>query len=119
MSEYETLPVGTVCRIKGNPKTVMIITRGGLINRPDDTHEYYDYGACLYPEGMVGASLVFFNAEEVDELVFRGYECPEEDAFNRSLAAKVAKLGLAKGTPKAITPEDLEAFRSVIDQAQG
>ena len=60
MSEAKMLPLGSVVILKGNVKKMMIIAR--LIALPVKGQVYrFDYGACLYPEGMVGDSLIYFN----------------------------------------------------------
>lgn len=53
MSDAKMLPLGSVVILKGNVKKMMIIAR--LIALPVKGQVYrFDYGACLYPEGMVG-----------------------------------------------------------------
>ncbi|EFX35827.1 DUF4176 domain-containing protein [Streptococcus infantis] len=29
----------------------------------------FDYGACLYPEGVVGENLIYFNHEDIFKIV--------------------------------------------------
>lgn len=33
----------------------------------------FDYGACLYPEGVVGENLIYFNHEDIFKIVQEGY----------------------------------------------
>ena len=55
----ELLPIGSVVRVKGAQRNLMICGRVVTRTGSDDI---YDYVACLYPEGLIDASdLYFFN----------------------------------------------------------
>nr|WP_231198221.1 DUF4176 domain-containing protein [Streptococcus equi] len=57
MSTVTMLPLGSIVILKGNTKKMMIIAR--VIAAPIKGEVYrFDYGACLYPEGMMGDSLI-------------------------------------------------------------
>ena len=80
MKEY--LPIGTVVRLKGGEKKVMIFGRKQLA---DDSKEY-DYISCLFPEGNISPEYNFlFNNEDVDEIFFKGFVNDEEEDFQKIL----------------------------------
>lgn len=65
------LPIGTIVVLKGTKKAVMIT--GYLQKTTNGT--VYDYTAVTYPEGYLDARLqAVFNHDQIDEVVFRGYE---------------------------------------------
>ena len=39
----------------------------------------FDYGACLYPEGVVGENLIYFNHEDIFKIVQEGYTNDENE----------------------------------------
>ncbi len=60
------LPIGTIIKLKGGSKKLMIYGRN---IRHIESNENYDYLACLYPEGYIGDTYnVFFNACNISEI---------------------------------------------------
>ena len=75
----ELLPVGSVVLLKGATKRLMII---GILQVKQDEDKMYDYLAVPYPEGYIGESNNFlFNHEDINDVIFKGYENPEREAF--------------------------------------
>jgi len=73
------LPIGSVVKLKGAEKCLMIF---GLRQTDSQTNEEYDYIAVMYPEGNLGEHLRFmFNHEDIEEIVFTGYESDEHKSF--------------------------------------
>jgi len=70
------LPIGTVVLLKKSTKPVMIYGRKQLNS---STNEIFDYVACLYPEGNISSNYnIFFNHSQIEEVLFYGYDTPEE-----------------------------------------
>ena len=42
------------------------------------TAKLFDYGACTYPEGMMGDRLMYFQASDINKVVFKGYTDDDE-----------------------------------------
>ena len=76
------LPLGSVVTLKdGDGTELMIITRGALIEE-NGQEAYFDYGSVIVPHGMVTPEhLYFFNRENVEEVIFKGYANEAEHAF--------------------------------------
>lgn len=47
----------------------------------------FDYGACLYPEGVVGENLIYFNHEDIFKIVQEGYTNDENELMLEKIAA--------------------------------
>lgn len=78
----DLLPIGTVVALKEGTKSLMIIG----VMQTDDTDRVYDYIAVLYPEGFLNTEMFFlFNHEDIDDIIFKGYDNPERKAFIASL----------------------------------
>ena len=83
MKETTMLPLGSIIILKGNTKKMMIISR--VIAVPVKGNIYrFDYGACLYPEGVVGENLIYFNHEDIFKIV--------QEVFMSAIVRKELKL---------------------------
>lgn len=88
------LPVGTVVLLKGGKKELMIISyciipsgeaydKNGKIDVKDTM---FDYGACVYPEGMITSDQLFaFNHGQIDKIVYMGYETDKQKEISKIL----------------------------------
>ena len=51
----------------------------GRLQVRNSDQKLFDYSACLYPEGILNPEEMFlFQHEDIDELVFQGYEDDDE-----------------------------------------
>ena len=57
----------------------------------------FDYGACLYPKGMVGDSLIYFNDEDIFKVVQEGYSDEDNDLMLENIAAVIDQTEIPKG----------------------
>ena len=96
MKETTMLPLGSIIILKGNTKKMMIISR--VIAVPVKGNIYrFDYGACLYPEGLVGDSLIYFNDEDIFKVVQEGYSDDDNDLMLENIAAVIDQTDIPKG----------------------
>ncbi|NQM14034.1 DUF4176 domain-containing protein [Streptococcus suis] len=96
MSEITMLPLGSVVILKGNTKKMMIISR--VIAAPVKGEVYrFDYGACLYPEGLMGDSLIYFNHEDILKVVQEGYTDDDNEIMLENIANILATTDIPKG----------------------
>ena len=77
MKEY--LPIGSVVLLKGAKKKLVVMGIMQFSNEEKD--RVFDYIGVPYPEGNFGKGNVLFNNEDINDVIFRGYENPERDAF--------------------------------------
>ena len=65
------LPIGSVVTLKDGGRPLMITGRNQT-TAADNT--FWDYSACLYPEGVMdGDYSIFFQAENMDTVLFVGW----------------------------------------------
>ncbi|MFU2164751.1 DUF4176 domain-containing protein [Streptococcus pluranimalium] len=96
MSEVTMLPLGTVVILKGSTKKMMLIAR--LIAAPVDGQIYrFDYGACLYPEGLLGDNLIYFNDEDILKVVHEGFQDEENEVMLENLRSTLSSTEIPKG----------------------
>ncbi|AND78924.1 MULTISPECIES: DUF4176 domain-containing protein [Streptococcus] len=74
------LPLGSLVYLKEGTVKLMIIGRGIELNE-EAGNVYTDYAGVIYPEGFNPGNGYFFNDEDIDQVVFRGYEDEEESRF--------------------------------------
>lgn len=85
------LPIGTVCLLKDGKKRIMII--GFCIEPEEDKGKIYDYGACLYPEGIISSDkTILFNHDQIDKIYYMGYTDEEQRQFDDKLKEIVSKV---------------------------
>lgn len=81
----ELLPIGSVVRLKGGKKRVMIF---GIKQTDKGTGVEHDYIGVVYPEGYLREDLqFFFEHANIEEVVFRGFEDIERENFINRLFA--------------------------------
>jgi Uncharacterized protein conserved in bacteria len=70
------LPIGSIVLLKNGQKKVMIYGRKQI---QSGTNNLWDYISCLYPEGNIDENHCYlFNHEDIDKLIFIGYQDEEE-----------------------------------------
>ncbi len=88
----ELLPIGSVVLLKSATKKLMII---GIMQIKPNENKMYDYLAVPYPEGYIGADNNFlFSHEDINDIIFKGYENPERESFFRAIRVLYEKKQL-------------------------
>lgn len=78
MKDY--LPIGSVVKLKNSDKKLMIV--GFSQVRETEKIERADYVSVLYPAGVFCEDcFMFFNAEDISETVFTGYDDEDRKEF--------------------------------------
>ena len=81
--EEKYLPIGTVVKLKGATKPLMII---GFCAQNSGTGDLFDYSGCLYPEGLLShEQIAAFNHDQISEILFEGFSNDEEKAFKEQM----------------------------------
>ena len=88
------LPIGTVVLLEGGKKELMIMSycikptgevydKDGIIDAKD---KVFDYGGCLYPEGMITSNQLFaFNHDQIARVCFKGYKTEVQQEISNEL----------------------------------
>lgn len=66
------LPLGSVVILKGGTQKVIINSRG-LVSLMTEPSGFFDYGGSVYPQGIVGDKILYFNHCDIAKVIFRGY----------------------------------------------
>ncbi len=74
------LALGTIVYMKNSNEKIMVISRGAIYGEAEEEC-YYDYVGVKYPVGFDQNQTVFFNHDNVDEVIFYGYTDSDEERF--------------------------------------
>lgn len=100
MSEMPKLvPLGTVFVARGSSRRFMVVARALSVEVPGEGRRLFDYGCCLWPDGLVGDALAYMNSDQVERVVFAGLADEGEERMLVAIAEAVASAGLERGDP--------------------
>ena len=84
MSKMNYAPLGSVVVLKGGTQRMIIIARGLNVQDNGETY-YFDYGGALYPQGLTGDQMAYFNHDAIGRIFFEGYRDDDNDIMNEKL----------------------------------
>jgi len=76
----KVLPIGSIVYLRDGSQKLMILNRGPQIEL-DGGVQLFDYSACVYPVGLVADQIFYFNAENIDRVLFEGFSDNDEVRF--------------------------------------
>ncbi|NQX11501.1 DUF4176 domain-containing protein [Microbacteriaceae bacterium VKM Ac-2855] len=68
------LALGSVVILNGSVKKLLIVSRGSIVEG-----QFFDYGAFLYPEGMIDTNIAYFNHDDIVKAVHEGYRDADDE----------------------------------------
>lgn len=77
------LPIGTICKINGLDKKIMIT--GFYAISYEAGIKVYDYIGYEYPEEFLSNKIHMFNHSEILDVIYLGYENEEHEKLSLSL----------------------------------
>lgn len=122
IEEKSFLPLGSIVILRGALKKLMIISRASVLN-----DKYFDYGAILYPEGMIDENVAYFNSKDIVKVVSEAYTDDDDallveqlcQAKEEYLASRVQEIEKNVSAPETAQAEagdsDDDPFASVRD----
>ncbi|BDR52712.1 hypothetical protein KIM372_06190 [Bombiscardovia nodaiensis] len=98
MEHTEFVPLGSICQVKEFDFKVMIIARAVALQF-ESGPRYFDYGGCLYPQGLIGDKVVYFNADSITALFHRGFTDQADSDYVQAMSAELEGVHMPKGVP--------------------
>lgn len=83
------LSLGSVVYLKDGNQPILIIGRGQVITINDNQY-FCDYTGCPFPNGINQDGNLYFNEENIDEVLFEGF-CNEAEERYASLLEREMK----------------------------
>lgn len=94
------IPLGSIVRLKDGVQKLLVISRAINVKNNGETY-FFDYGGVLYPDGLVGDQMVYFNHDSIATVVFSGYEDEENEIMLGSIYNYLDNNpNIQKGDPK-------------------
>lgn len=90
--DVKFLPLGSVVTLKGSDHPLIIVARAVLVT--EETRRYFDYGGCLYPEGMIGDSMAYFNGSGIDTVLAEGFADERNERYEADIAQALSESDL-------------------------
>lgn len=108
MEKTDFLPLGSIVIIRGGVKKTMIIARG-IAADVGVGPKRFDYGGCLYPEGLISDQLLYFNHEDINKIVFTGFSDEDNELMVENINGWIKTSEFEKGNPMEINKKNNSA----------
>lgn len=96
MSEQKRpLPVGSVVQVNGSDQNFIIISQLPIAEI-EGKQGYFDFGAAMLPVGLSTQEMIFFNSEDIDNLIYLGYIDADFQSFSNQYDEILSKIQYEK-----------------------
>lgn len=76
------LPIGSIVNIRDGTNKLMILNRGPVVEI-EGKKMMFDYSGCHYPLGLADEEVLYFNEENIDEVIHEGFSDSDEERFQK------------------------------------
>jgi hypothetical protein len=87
--------------VQGGIKKLMIVSRAVVVTI-QDSQKFFDYGACPYPEGLVGDKALYFNHAQIYKVISEGYTDDDNELALASIKAWMEGNEVERGDPEEL-----------------
>lgn len=84
MDKIPYLPIGSVVLLKNGSVKLMIVSRGLNVKRGGEVY-FFDYSGVLFPQGLDGDKVAYFNHDAIDTVYFTGYNNEESSVMTDTM----------------------------------
>ena len=99
------LPLGSVVLLKKGIHRVIIVGRGLKVKQGEDIC-FFDYAGVLYPEGLTGVDVCYFNNDWIQDIDFIGYNDESSRSITHKMEQYVASNPDMKRCPMPEEPKE-------------
>jgi hypothetical protein len=101
MEKIKYLPLGSIVIVRGGVKKTMVVARGLAAEINAET-KVFDYGGCLYPEGLLGDQIMYFNHVDIAKVVFEGFTDDDDILMVENINNWLNETPYERGNPLEI-----------------
>lgn len=95
------LPLGSIVILRGGTQKVVINARG-LMTMAVQPPCFFDYGGSLYPQGIIGDQILYFNHKDIQKVVFEGYHDDDDEMMVENINKWFQEADIRRGNPSDI-----------------
>jgi len=106
MERIDFKPLGTVVGITGTDKKFMIVARAISIKLNGGEKSFFDYGGVIYPEGLIGNNIVYFQDNDISDVVFEGYADSRNQDYVDRLWSRLSSENMKHADVKKLQEEN-------------
>lgn len=77
------IPIGSIVNLKEGEQKIMILNRCPQVDTGEGV-KVFDYSGSVYPIGLISNQIFYFNAENIEKVIFEGYSDEDEEKFKKS-----------------------------------
>ncbi len=99
--KVEYLPLGSIVILNGGVQKIIIVARG-MIAANFEPPVFFEYGGSLYPQGIVGDQIMYFNHEDIKKVIFAGYSDDDDKLMIENINEWFEKSDFEKGNIEEI-----------------
>jgi len=99
--KVEYLPLGSIVIIKGGTQKVVINARG-LVTMATNPPSFFDYGGSIYPQGIIGDQILYFNHSDIANVVFKGYTDEDDELMKGNINEWYSKSKFQRADPNKL-----------------
>ncbi|MCM1172605.1 MAG: DUF4176 domain-containing protein [Clostridium sp.] len=118
MEKLDFLPLGSLVVAKGGARRKMIVIARGLALKLDGVLKFFDYGGCFYPDGMFGTRILYFNREDIEEVLHEGYSDEDDKRQIDEINKWLAEHNMERGSVAEAKEKAHEEFGKAAERAR-
>ena len=97
----QLLPLGSIVLLEEGLQKLIIVGRGAIYRDQVTQEEVFaDYMGAIYPIGVNPETTIFFQNENIDRVIFRGFSDEEEERFMEVYGKWEQELTISKKRPE-------------------
>lgn len=93
------LPLGSIVILKGGTQKVVVNARG-LVTVATNPPSFFDYGGSIYPQGIIGDQILYFNHSDISKVVFTGYSNEDDEMMVENINEWAKQSEFSRGDAK-------------------
>lgn len=118
MNKLDFLPLGSLVVAKGGAHRKMVIIARGLALKVDGNMRFFDYGGCFYPDGLIGTRILYFNREDIEEVLHLGYSDADDKKQIEEINKWIAEHDMERGSVSEAKEKARMAYADAAERAR-
>ncbi|GEM_PF-665577 len=118
MEKIDFLPLGSVVVAKGGAQRKILIIARGLALKVDGKMKFFDYGGCFYPDGLFGTRILYFNREDIEEVLHEGYKDQDDKKQVDEINKWIREHDMEKGSVSEIKEKAQQEYGEAAGRAR-